>query len=166
MHGEYRQLMAHARTAVSVGVPPENIFIMNNGRVMEIGENSAKMVGTVQSGKVLVDGLGVGDVGGIVLRDRQHLSQDGLVIIVLTMDSNGIVVAGPDIISRGFVYVRESENLMEDVKSVVQRELYKCEEKGIKDWNGIKANLKDGLRDYIFAKTKRNPMILPIIMEV
>lgn len=166
VHGEYRQLMAHARTAVSVGVPPENIFIMNNGRVMEIGENSAKMVGTVQSGKVLVDGLGVGDVGGIVLRDRQHLSQDGLVIIVLTMDSNGIVVAGPDIISRGFVYVRESENLMEDVKSVVQRELYKCEEKGIKDWNGIKANLKDGLRDYIFAKTKRNPMILPIIMEV
>ena len=166
VHGEYRQLMAHARTAVSVGVPPENIFIMNNGRVMEIGENTAKMVGTVQSGKVLVDGLGVGDVGGIVLRDRQHLSQDGLVIIVLTMDSNGIVVAGPDIISRGFVYVRESENLMEDVKSVVQRELYKCEEKGIKDWNGIKANLKDGLRDYIFAKTKRNPMILPIIMEV
>ncbi len=166
VHGEYRQLMAHARTAVSVGIPPENIFIMNNGRVMEIGENSAKMVGTVQSGKVLVDGLGVGDVGGIVLRDRQHLSQDGLVIIVLTMDSNGVVVAGPDIISRGFVYVRESENLMEDVKSVVQRELYKCEEKGIKDWNGIKANLKDGLRDYIFAKTKRNPMILPIIMEV
>ena len=166
VHGEYRQLMAHARTAVSVGIPPENIFIMNNGRVMEISENSAKMVGTVQSGRVLVDGLGVGDVGNVVLRDRQHLSQDGLIIIVLTMDSNGIVVAGPEIISRGFVYVKESENLMDEVKNVVQRELYKCEEKGIKDWSGIKANLKDGLRDYIFVKTKRNPMILPIITEV
>ena len=167
VHGEYRQLMVHARTAVSLGIPPENIFIMNNGRVMEINENSAKMVGTVQSGKILVDGLGVGDVGNIVLRDRQHLSQDGLIIIVLTMDSTtGEVVAGPDIISRGFVYVRESENLMDEVKKTVQKELYKCEEKGIKDWASIKSNLKDSLRDYIFVKTKRNPMILPIIMEV
>ena len=167
VHGEYRQLMVHARTAVSVGIPPENIFIMNNGRVMEINENSAKMVGTVQSGRILVDGLGVGDVGNIVLKDRQHLSQDGLIIIVLTMDSaTGEVLAGPDIISRGFVYVRESENLMDEVKRTVQRELYKCEEKGIKDWSSIKSALKDGLRDYVFAKTKRNPMILPIIMEV
>jgi len=167
VHGEYRQLMVHARTAVSVGIPPENIFIMNNGRVMEINENSAKMTGTVQSGRILVDGLGVGDVGNIVLKDRQHLSQDGLIIIVITMDSNtGEVLAGPDIISRGFVYVKESENLMDEVKRTVQRELYKCEEKGIKDWTGIKSALKDGLRDYVFAKTKRNPMILPIIMEV
>ena len=167
VHGEYRHLIAHAKTAVKVGVPPENIFIMNNGRVMEINENSAKMVGTVQSGRILVDGLGIGDVGNIVLRDRQHLSQDGLIIIVLTMDSTtGEVVAGPDIISRGFVYVRESENLMDEVKKTVQKELYKCEEKGIKDWASIKSNLKDGLRDYIFVKTKRNPMILPIIMEV
>lgn len=167
VHGEYRQLMVHARTAVSLGIPPENIFIMNNGRVMEINENSAKLTGTVQSGKILVDGFGVGDVGNIVLKDRQHLSQDGLIIVVLTMDSStGEVLAGPDIISRGFVYVRESENLMDEVKRTVQRELYKCEEKGIKDWSGIKANLKDGLRDYVFAKTKRNPMILPIIMEV
>ena len=166
VHGEYRQLMAHAKTAVSVGIPPENIFIMNNGRVMEISENSAKMVGTVQSGRVLVDGLGVGDVGSIVLRDRQHLSQDGLIIVVITMDQNGEIVSGPEIISRGFVYVRESENLMDDVKKTVQRELYKCANKGIKDWSGIKSNLKDGLRDYIFAKTKRNPMILPIITEV
>jgi len=167
VHGEYRQLMVHARTAVSLGIQPENIFIMNNGRVMEINENSAKLTGTVQSGRILVDGLGVGDVGNIVLRDRQHLSQDGLIIIVLTMDSaTGEVVAGPDIISRGFVYVRESENLMDEVKRTVQRELYKCEEKGIKDWSGIKSSLKDGLRDYVFAKTKRNPMILPIIMEV
>ena len=166
VHGEYRQLMAHAKTAVSVGIPPENIFIMNNGRVMEISENSAKMVGTVQSGRVLVDGLGVGDVGSIVLRDRQHLSQDGLIIVVITMDQNGEIVSGPEIISRGFVYVRESENLMDDVKKTVQRELDKCANKGIKDWSGIKSNLKDGLRDYIFAKTKRNPMILPIITEV
>ena len=167
VHGEYRQLIAHAKTAMKVGVPPENIFIMNNGRVMELTQNSAKIVGTVQSGKILVDGLGVGDVGNIVLRDRQHLSQDGLIIIVLTMDSNtGEVIAGPDIISRGFVYVRESENLMDEVKRTVQRELYKCEEKGIKDWSSIKSSLKDGLRDYIFSKTKRNPMILPIIMEV
>jgi len=167
VHGEYRQLMVHARTAVSLGIPPENIFIMNNGRVMEINENSAKMTGTVQSGRILVDGLGIGDVGNIVLKDRQHLAQDGLIIIVLTMDSaTGEVLAGPDIISRGFVYVRESENLMDEVKRTVQRELYKCEEKGIKDWSSIKSNLKDGLRDYVFAKTKRNPMILPIFMEV
>ena len=167
VHGEYRQLMVHARTAVSLGIPPENIFIMNNGRIMEINENSAKMTGTVQSGRILVDGLGVGDVGNIVLKDRQHLSQDGLIIIVITMDSStGEVLAGPDIISRGFVYVKESENLMDEVKRTVQRELYKCEEKGIKDWSSIKSALKDGLRDYVFAKTKRNPMILPIIMEV
>ena len=167
VHGEYRQLMAHAKTAVQVGIPPENIFIMNNGRVMELTENSAKMTGVVQSGKILVDGLGIGDVGNIVLRDRQHLSQDGLIVVVLTMDSaTGEVVSGPDIISRGFVYVKESENIMDEVKRTVQRELYKCEEKGIKDWSGIKSSLKDGLRDYVFAKTKRNPMILPIIMEV
>ena len=167
VHGEYRQLMAHAKTAVQVGIPPENIFIMNNGRVMELTENSAKMTGVVQSGKILVDGLGIGDVGNIVLRDRQHLSQDGLIVVVLTMDSEtGEVVSGPDIISRGFVYVKESENIMDEVKRTVQRELYKCEEKGIKDWSSIKSNLKDGLRDYVFAKTKRNPMILPIIMEV
>jgi len=167
VHGEYRQLMVHARTAVSLGIPPENIFIMNNGRIMEINEDTAKMTGTVQSGRILVDGLGVGDVGSIVLKDRQHLSQDGLIIIVITMDSNtGEVLAGPDIISRGFVYVKESENLMDEVKRTVQRELYKCEEKGIKDWSSIKSALKDGLRDYVFAKTKRNPMILPIIMEV
>ena len=167
VHGEYRQLIAHAKTAIKVGISPENIFIMNNGRVMELTQDSAKMTGTVQSGKVLVDGLGIGDVGNVVLRDRQHLSQDGLIVIVLTMDSStGEVIAGPDIISRGFVYVRESENLMDEVKRTVQRELYKCEEKGIKDWSSIKSSLKDGLRDYIFAKTKRNPMILPIIMEV
>ena len=121
VHGEYRQLMAHAETAKQMGIDGRNIVLMSNGRVLEINEEEAKLTTSVQSGRVLVDGLGVGDVGNIVLRDRQHLSQDGLIIIVLTMDSNtGEVVAGPDVISRGFVYVRESENLMDDVKSVVR----------------------------------------------
>ncbi len=166
VHGEYRQLLAHAETAKMVGVEPENIFLLTNGRILELGEKNAKLGGTVPFGKIMVDGLGVGDVGNIVLRDRQHLSQDGLIIIVLTMDSTGEVVAGPDVISRGFVYVRESENLMEDVKRVVREEIRKCGEKHIKDWATIKSALKDNLRDYIYQKTKRNPMILPIIMEV
>lgn len=167
VHGEYRQLVAHIETAKKMGIESKDTFIMTNGRILEINENEAKLTGSVPSGKILVDGLGVGDVGNIVLRDRQHLSQDGLIVIVLTMDkSTGEVVAGPDVISRGFVYVRESENLMEDVKQVVRDEIAKCEERHIKEWSVIKSNLKDNLRDYIYQKTKRNPMILPIIMEV
>ena len=167
VHGEYRQLMAHAETAQMMGVPKRNIVLMENGRVVELDENEIKFGGMVPNGRVLVDGLGVGDVGNIVLRDRQHLSQDGLIVVVLTMDSSsGEVVAGPDIISRGFVYVRESENLMEDVKNVVRHEVRKCEERGITDWSTIKGTIRENLRDYIFAKTKRNPMIIPIIMEV
>ena len=167
VHGEYRQLMAHSETAKDMGIEGKNIILMSNGRVLEIDENEAKFTGAVQSGRVLVDGLGVGDVGNVVLRDRQHLSQDGLIVIVLTMDSNtGEVVAGPDVISRGFVYVRESENLMDDVKSVVRHEIRKCEERGIRDWSTIKSTVRENLKDYIFMKTKRNPMIIPIIMEV
>lgn len=167
VHGEYRQLIAHSETAQSMGIDKDNIIMLSNGRVLEINENSAEFTSTVPSGRVLVDGLGVGDVGSIVLRDRQHLSQDGLIVIVLTMDSStGEVIAGPDVISRGFVYVRESENLMDDVKSVVRHEIKKCEEKGIRDWSTIKSTTRENLRDYIFAKTKRNPMIIPIIMEV
>ncbi len=167
VHGEYRQLMAHSETAQSMGIPKKNIFMMKNGRVLEINEKEAKLAGAVPSGKILVDGLGVGDVGNIVLRDRQHLSQDGLIIIVMTMDgSTGEIVSGPDVISRGFVYVRESENLMEDVKRQIREEVKKFEDKNITDWSTIKATLKDNLREYIFQKTKRNPMILPIIMEV
>ena len=167
VHGEYRQLIAHSETAQSMGIDKDNIIMLSNGRVLEINENSAEFTSTVPSGRVLVDGLGVGDVGSIVLRDRQHLSQDGLIVIVLTMDSStGEVIAGPDVISRGFVYVRESENLMDDVKSVVKHEIKKCEEKGIRDWSTIKSTTRENLRDYIFAKTKRNPMIIPIIMEV
>ena len=167
VHGEYRQLIAHSDTAKKVGIPPENIFLMTNGRVLELNEEEAKLTGVVPFGKIMVDGLGVGDVGNIVLRDRQHLSQDGLIIVVLTMDSStGEILAGPDVISRGFVYVKESENLMEEVKHVLRDEIDVLEESGVRDWATIKAKLKEGLRDYIFAKTKRNPMILPIIMEV
>lgn len=167
VHGEYRQLKAHAETAQLMGIPAKNIVMMENGRIVELDENDIKLGGMVPNGRVLVDGLGVGDVGNIVLRDRQHLSQDGLIVIVLTMDSStGEVVAGPDVISRGFVYVRESENLMDDVKNVVRHEIGKCEEKGIRDWSTIKSTVRENLRDYIFSKTKRNPMIIPIIMEV
>ena len=167
VHGEYRQLKAHMETAKQMGIEQENIFILENGKVLELNENEAKFNGTIQSGKILVDGLGVGDVGNIVLRDRQHLSQDGLIVIVMTMDSNtGEVISGPDVVSRGFVYVRESENLMDEVKQVISEEVRKCEENSIRDWSTIKSNIKDTLRDYIFKKTKRNPMILPIIMEV
>ena len=167
VHGEYRQLKSHAETAVSMGIDRKNIFMMTNGRVLELNEDHARLAGTVPFGRILVDGLGVGDVGNIVLRDRQHLSQDGLSVIVLTMDSStGEVVAGPDVISRGFVYVRESESLMDDIKKLVRDEIHQCEENKIKDWVTIKANLKDSLREYIYQKTKRNPMILPIIMEI
>lgn len=167
IHGEYRQLISHSETAQSMGIEKDNIIMLQNGRVLEVNEDGAEFTTTIQSGRVLVDGLGVGDVGNIVLRDRQHLSQDGLIVIVLTMDSStGEVIAGPDVISRGFVYVKESENLMDDVKSVVRREIKKCEERGIRDWSTIKSTVRENLRDYIFAKTKRNPMIIPIIMEV
>ena len=167
VHGEYRQLRAHAETAELMGISKDNIFMLTNGKVLEINEEECKFNGVVPSGKVLVDGLGVGDVGNIVLRDRQHLAQDGLIVIVLTMDSQtGEVVAGPDVISRGFVYVRESENLMDDVKSVVRHEISLCEQRGVRDWATIKSTVKENLRDYLFIKTKRNPMIIPIIMEV
>ncbi|MBR3003274.1 MAG: ribonuclease J [Clostridia bacterium] len=167
VHGEYRQLKAHSETAQSMGMNKDNIIMMSNGRVLELTPDEAKINGSVPSGRVFVDGLGVGDVGSIVLRDRQHLSQDGLIVIVLTMDSaSGEVISGPDVISRGFVYVRESENLMDDVKSVVKHEIRKMENQGIRDWGTIKTNLRENLRDYIFMKTKRDPMIIPIIMEV
>ena len=167
VHGEYRQLRAHAETAKKMGISPSNIFILENGKTLELNRKEAKITTAVPSGKILVDGLGVGDVGNIVLRDRQHLSQDGLIVIVMTMDGRtGEIVSGPDVVSRGFVYVRESETLMDDVKKVIHQEVKTFEEEGVKDWSTIKSTLKDDLRDYIFQRTKRNPMILPIIMEV
>ncbi len=166
VHGEYRQLIAHSNTAKLLGIPEDNIMLLKNGKVLEINENEARFAGTVQVGNVFVDGLGVGDVGNIVIRDRQHLSQDGLIVVVLTMDSHGNVIAGPDVISRGFVYVRESENLMEDVKNIVSIEIMKCVDNHTTDWSTMKTNIREALKDYVFQTTKRNPMILPIIMEI
>jgi len=167
VHGEYRHLMAHSDTARQLGYNSNNIFILQNGKVLELNPDEAKFTGNVPVGKVMVDGLGVGDVGNIVLRDRQHLSSDGLIIIVLTMDSNsGEVVAGPDVISRGFVYVRESENLMDEVKQMLTELVSNYTNGERRDWSSIKNIIKENLRTYIYQKTKRNPMILPIIMEV
>ncbi|SHI91828.1 ribonuclease J [Lutispora thermophila] len=167
VHGEYRHLIQHAQLAEKMGVPKENIFIADNGTVLEFTKDKGRINGTVMAGRVLVDGLGVGDVGNIVLRDRKHLSQDGLIVVVVTLNKeSGSVVAGPDIISRGFVYVRESEDLMEEAKSVIKDALMECEEKNITEWGTIKTYIKDNLKDFIYQKTKRNPMILPIIMEI
>lgn len=165
VHGEYRQLVAHSDTAKLMGIPNENIFILNNGKVLELTPDEGKITGSVQSGKVLIDGLGIGDVGNIVLKDRQHLSQDGLIVVVISMNSEGQVVSGPDIISRGFVYVRESENLMEEIKRIVRNTLETLEENNIKEWATIKSTVKDKIRDYLYQKNKRNPMVLPIIIE-
>lgn len=167
VHGEYRHLKLHAELAEGLGTPAENIFIMENGRILEFTEDGAKFTGTVPSGHILVDGLGIGDVGNIVLRDRKHLSEDGLIVVVVTMSKqDGKVIAGPDIISRGFVYVRESEDLMEEAKNIVKDVLVACEKKNITDWASIKSNVRDSLRSFLYERIKRNPMILPIIMEV
>ena len=167
VHGEYRHLKQHAKLAESLGMPKKNIFIAELGNVIEFTPNSCRINGSVTAGKVLVDGLGIGDVGNIVLRDRKHLSQDGLMVVVITMSKdNYSIIAGPDIISRGFVYVRESEKLMEDAKKIVKNVLEECEEKKITDWNTIKLNIRNGLRDFLDERTKRKPMILPVIMEI
>ena len=167
VHGDYRHLVAHSETAKSIGIPKENIFMLRNGLTLEVNPYEAKYGECVPSGKLLVDGLGVGDVGNVVLRDRQHLSQDGLIVVVLTLDGgSGEVVAGPDVITRGFIYVKESENIMEEIKAEVRQEVRECELRGFTDWTTIKNIVRDNLRDYIFYKTKRNPMIIPIIMEI
>ncbi len=167
IHGEYRHLKTHKAVAIEMGMKKENIFVMNIGEVLEITETTAKINGTVPSGQVFVDGLGVGDVGNIVLRDRKHLSQDGLMIVVVSVErESGLIVAGPDIISRGFVYVREAEDLMEEARSVVRSALKRCEERNISEWSYMKNLVKDTLREFLWQKTKRSPMILPIIMEV
>lgn len=167
VHGEYRHLKQHAELAMKLGMPAGNIVIAENGDVIELARDSVRKNGTVSSGQVFVDGLGVGDVGNIVLRDRKHLSQDGILTVVVTIEKeSGSVIAGPDIISRGFVYVRESEDLMEEAREIVKEALRKCEEKHITEWATIKSNIKDALRMFLYEKTKRKPMILPIIMEI
>ena len=166
VHGEYRHLKAHAEVAQSLGIPKENIFLMYSGDVMELDEDGAAVTGKVHTGAIMVDGLGVGDVGNIVLRDRQHLSEDGIMVVVLTLEKRtNQLLAGPDTVSRGFVYVRESEDLMGEAREVVEEALDGCLSKNISDWGKIKSTIKDALGDYVWKKTKRRPMILPIIME-
>ena len=167
VHGEYRFLKQHGQLAVDTGVAKENVFIMENGRILEIDKNSAKMTTQVTSGIVLVDGLGVGDVGNIVLRDRQLLSENGMIIVVISLDrKTAKVVSGPDIVTRGFVYVRENEPLIDEIKEVAKKELSKCEEQNIREWSTIKTKVRESLIKYIYTKTKRQPMILPILMDV
>lgn len=167
VHGEYRHLKQHAELAMKLGMAESNIVIADNGEVIEVARDGIKKNGSVISGQVFVDGLGVGDVGNIVLRDRKHLSQDGILTVVVTIEKeSGSVIAGPDIISRGFVYVRESEDLMEQARDIVKSALNECEEKHITEWATIKSNIKEALRLFLYEKTKRKPMILPIIMEI
>ncbi len=167
VHGEYRHLIAQARLAENIGIPKDHIFIMKCGDVLEIGQNEAKIAGHVQTGGILVDGLGVGDVGNIVLKDRQHLAEDGIMIIALTLGRGSTkVLAGPDIVSRGFVYVRESEDLMEEAREIVEDALDGCMRHHVTDWGKIKNAIRDSLSEFLWKRTKRSPMILPVIMEV
>lgn len=167
VHGEYRHMKAQGKIAENLGIAKENIFIMKAGDVLEMNADAAKVVGRVQVGSILVDGLGVGDVGNIVLRDRQHLAEDGIVIAVLTLEKyTGQILSGPDIVSRGFVYVREAEDLMEEARQVVEEAMEYCTSHHITDWGKMKNSIRDSLGDFLWKRTKRRPMILPIIMEV
>ena len=167
VHGEYKHLMAQAKVVEDLGMDKDNIFILSSGDVLELDEEGAEVTGRVQTGDVMVDGLGVGDVGNIVLRDRQHLAEDGIIIVVMTLENgSGRVLAGPDIVSRGFVYVRGSESIMDEAKAVLDETMDYCMDKNITDWGKIKSEIKDSLGDFVWKETKRRPMIMPIIMEV
>lgn len=167
VHGEYKHLKAQAKIANSLGISKENTFILSSGDVLELDEESAKVVGKVPTGGILVDGLGVGDVGNVVLRDRQHLAEDGIMVVVMSLDScTGELLSGPDIVSRGFVYVKEADELIEEARCVVNEALQKCFDRNITDWGKLKSTTKDALGEFVWKKTKRRPMILPIIMEV
>ena len=167
VHGEFKHLKAQAKIAQSLGIEKENIFILSSGDVLELKEKEAKLVGRVPVGTILVDGLGVGDVGNIVLRDRQHLAEDGILVVVMGLDQYaGQLVSGPEIMSRGFVYMKESDELIEEARTIVYEAVQKCIDRGVTDWGKLKNTTKDSLSDYVWRKTKRRPMILPIIMEV
>ena len=167
VHGEYKHLKKSANLAYAMGIPESNVIIGSIGDVIETDGTTIGITGKVQAGRVLVDGLGVGDVGSIVLRDRKHLAEDGLIVAVATIESeSGTILAGPDILSRGFVYVRENEEMMEAARDILRKTLESCLSDGVRDWNSIKSGLRDSLSDYIYMKTKRNPMILPIIEEI
>lgn len=167
IHGEYRHLYANKEIAEFMGIPSENIFVSEIGKVLEIDKSCAGFNGTIPAGKVLVDGAGVGDIGSVVLRDRKHLAEDGLVVVVATLDTNeGLLMAGPDVVSRGFVYVKESEDLMNRVRTLAAQSIEKILERGLTDWQQIKGILRDDLAKLIYKETKRRPMILPILMEL
>ena len=167
VHGEQRHLQAHSKLAQTMGMDPKNIFISDIGKVLELTKATCKWGGTVPAGKILVDGTGVGDVGSVVLRDRKHLAQDGMIVVVVNISSeDGSVITGPDIITRGFVYVKESENLIEEMRVIAAHAIDRCVAGGSSDWSALKANIKNDLSGYLFKTTKRNPMILPVIMEI
>ena len=167
VHGEQRHLQAHSKLAQTMGMDPKNIFISDIGKVLELTKATCKWGGTVPAGKILVDGTGVGDVGSVVLRDRKHLAQDGMIVVVVNLSSeDGSVITGPDIITRGFVYVKESENLIEEMRVIAAHAIDRCVAGGSSDWSALKANIKNDLSGYLFKTTKRNPMILPVIMEI
>ena len=167
IHGEVRHLYANKEIAEFMGMDPSHIFVSEIGKVLEIDDKGARFAGTVPSGKVLVDGSGVGDIGEVVLRDRKHLSEDGLVVVVATVDlGDGVIVSGPDIVSRGFVYVKESEDLMREARTVAMQALMHTIERRNPDWQSIKNDLRDALAKFIYQNTKRKPMILPVIMDV
>ena len=167
VHGEYKHLKAQAKLAMDLGIDKEDVFILSSGDVLELSDESAQVTGKVPVGDILVDGLGVGDVGNIVLRDRQHLAEDGIMIVVLALDEySNTLISGPDIVSRGFVYVKESDELMEEARELMTGVIENCLDRGISDWGKIKNSIKDALGDFVWKKTKRRPMILPIILEV
>ena len=167
VHGEQRHLKRHAQLAREMGMDPSHIIISDIGRVIELSRNKAKINGTVPAGKMLVDGLGVGDVGSVVLRDRKHLAEDGMIVVVVNLSGeDGSLLSGPDIITRGFVYVKESGDLMEELHDIAEKAVSDCVDQGITDWSTVKASIKSSMSNYLFRHTKRNPMILPVIMEI
>ncbi len=167
VHGEQRHLQVHAQLAREMGTPPENVIISDIGRVIELTPDKAELTGTVPSGRVFVDGYGVGDVGSVVLRDRKHLAQDGMIVVVLSLSSeDGSLISGPDIVTRGFVYVKESEELLEDLRQLALDALSSCQSRNVYEWTAIKSAIKSDISGYLYKKTKRNPMILPVIMEI
>lgn len=167
VHGEYRMLIKHAQLAEQLGIPRENIFVAENGSIIEFTRNGASLGGKITAGKVLIDGLGVGDVGNIVLRDRKQLSQDGILIVVMTLSrTTGAIVAGPDVVTRGFVYVRESESMLEEAREKVRQTMARCRENKITEWAVLKSQVRDALSKHLYEKTRRRPMILPIIQEI
>ena len=167
VHGEQRHLQLHGRLSTQLGVPAKNVRICEVGNVIELTGRSCKINGTVPAGKVFVDGTGVGDVGSVVLRDRKHLAQDGMIVVCVNLSAqDGSIITGPDIITRGFIYVKESEELMDELRNIAMEAIERCSRKRVRDWTAVKTAIKNDLSGYLFKTTRRNPMILPVIMEI